>query len=568
MKYLAALLACACAFAQTHHHGPPPDQSTVDLARLPAPQHMKGIGSAHIEITTKSAEAQQWFDQGLALLHCFWDYEALRAFEQAARLDPDCAMCHWGLYRALNFRGGDPKQAKKELATAKELSSNASDHEQRYIRAYSESEDKQGDEADRAFSKEMESLIAHYPDDVEAKLMYALSNGHGYTEKGDPRPGTLYGQAMLRDLLQDYPDNAAVNHYWIHAMEVTDHPERALQSADILGGLAPASGHMVHMPGHIFYRVGDYERARQTFLKALRVDQDYMAKQHVTPRDDWNYAHNIAYLIADCAEEGRYTEAREHAHSLAGLANDPDRSGNPWFYVLQIGSAPARLAIRFAKWDDVIDHPMPFGVADDKVSAWARGYRDGLVDYARGMKAIDNNRLSEAEQDSNLLDALLWRVSQQQLEDRDKSSRDQVTKLLGTASLELRGNLASAKGDLDGGRKLLNQADEREKQLGYSEPPQYSRPAMEVLGMACIRAGKFDDARQAFQKALADRPKSGWALYGIALAWDKEGKKAEAETGYREFLDAWSNADRDLPQVKAAQNYLKPEPRASASGIP
>jgi tetratricopeptide (TPR) repeat protein len=548
------------------HHSPPPDEPAVDLAKLPAPQRLKGIGSAHITITTKSGEAQQWFDQGLALLHCFWDYEALRAFEQAARLDPNCAMCHWGLYRALDFRGADSEQAKKELAKAKELAEKASDHEQRYIRAYATSEEKQGDEGEKAFATEMEALITHYPEDLEAKLMYALSRGRGYNEKGDPRPGTLYGQAMLRDLLQDYPDNAAVNHYWIHAMEVTDHPERALQSADILGGLAPASGHMVHMPGHIFYRIGDYERARQIFLHALRVDQDYMAKQHVAPRDDWNYAHNIAYLIADCAEEGRYTEASEHARALAGLANDPDHSGNAWFYVLQIGSAPARLAIRFAKWDDVIEHPMQFGVADEKVSLWARAYRDGLIRYAHGMKAVDENRLGEAEQDSDLLDALLWRISQEALKDRDKSGRDQVTTLLGTASLELRGNIANTKGDLDAGRKLLERADEQEKKAGYSEPPQYSRPALEVLGLACIRAGKFDDARTAFQKALKQRPRSGWALYGIALAWDKQGKKPEAVNAYREFLDAWSNADSDLPQIKSAQAYLKPEPRAVASG--
>jgi tetratricopeptide (TPR) repeat protein len=554
-KNFVALLICACLQAQTHHHGPP-EGSRVDLEKLPAPQRIKGIGSAHITITTKSAETQQWFDQGIALLHCFWDYEALRAFAQATRLDPNCAMCHWGLYRAMNLRGGDPEQAKKELAKAKELSTNATDHEQRYIRAYSESEEKPGDEGEKIFAKEMEALITHYPDDLEARLMYALSNGRGYTEKGDPRPGTLYGQAMLHDLLQDYPDNAAANHYWIHAMEVTDHPERALQSADILGGLAPASGHMVHMPGHIFYRVGDYERARQIFLHALSVDQDYMAKQHVSPHDDWNYAHNIAYLIADCAEEGRYVEAREHARSLAGLANDPDNSGNPWFYVLQIGSAPARLAIRFAKWDDVIAHPMQFGVSDDKVSVWVRGYRDGLVQYARGMKAVDESRIGEAEQDSNLLDALLWRVSQEDVKDADKSERDQATRILGTASLELRGDLARAKGDLDAGRKLLERADEQEKKVGYSEPPQYSRPALEVLGMACIRAGKFDDARKVFQRVLERRPRSGWALYGIALAWDKEGKKDEAAKSYRDFLDAWSHADSDLAQVKEAHSYL------------
>ncbi|MBV9502430.1 MAG: tetratricopeptide repeat protein [Acidobacteriaceae bacterium] len=546
---------CSWCMAQ-HHHGPPAEtEKSIDLAKLPAPQHITGIGSSHIPITTKSSEAQQWFDQGLALMHCFWDYEALRAFEEAVRKDPNCSMCYWGLYRALEFSDKD-EQAKQELDKAKGLSAKASDREQRYIRAYTDSVDQKGDEADHAFDKEMSALIQRYPDDLEAKLLLSTHPGHGYDEKGDPRPGTLYEQAMLRSLLQDYPDNAAVNHYWIHAMEVTDRPERALQSADILGALAPSSGHMVHMPGHIFYRVGDYERARLTFLNALRVDQDYMAKQHVAPKNDWNYAHNVSYLIADCAEEGRYTEALEHARTLTGLANDPDHSGSPWFYVLQIGSTEQRLAIRFWKWDDVIKRPMQFGVPDDKVSLWALGYRDGLVQYATGMRAIDDNRFPDAKNDATVLDARLWRLSQQDVADDQKPARDEVLKILGTASLELRGRLEFASGDVEEGRKLLERADESERKLGYSEPPLYSRPALEVLGAAWMRAGKFEDARNAFQSALARRPKSGWCLYGIAAAWNKEGNRKEAVDAYRAFLDAWSNADSDLPEVKAAQAYL------------
>ena len=554
-KYAAAILVCTCAFGQTHHHMDP-EKGAVNLAKLPAPEHMKGIGQAHIAITTKSPEAQQWFDQGLALLYCFWDYEALRAFEQSVRLDPDCAICHWGVYRALDFRGSDSEQAKQELAKAKELSSKASDHEQRYIRAYTAAEDAKGDAADRAFAKEMEALIVHYPDDVEAKLMYALYSLRGFDEKGDPRPGTLYAEAMLRNLRIDYPDNAAVNHFWIHAMEVTDRPQKALQSAEILDALAPASGHMVHMPGHIYYRVGDYERARDAFLRSMQVDRDYMAKRHVAPRDDWNYAHNIAYLIANSAEEGRYAEARQYARTLGGLADGPNDSGNPSFYVLQIGSAQARLDIRFANWDAVIVHPLQFGVPDDKLSVWARGYRDGLVQYAKGMKAIDDKKLTEAENDSNLLDALLWRLSQEDVKDKDKGPRDRVMKILGTASLELRGHLANAQGDLNVGRELLERASESEKAVGYAEPPQYSRPALEVLGMDLIHAGKFDEARQTFQRALKERPKSGWELHGIALAWDKQGKATEAAAAYKKFLSTWSHADPDLPQVKAAHAYV------------
>jgi tetratricopeptide (TPR) repeat protein len=549
MKFCAAgLLVCVCAFAQMHDHRPPPDASPVDLAKLPAPRRMFGIGEAHITITTNSPEAQQWFDQGLELLHCFWDYEALRAFEQAARLDQTCAMCHWGIARALDFRGGEDTQVKEEFAAAKKLATKASDEEQRYIRAFADA---------NCFQKEMEALIDRYPDDVEAKLMLALRINSGYGPDGDPRSGAVYAHTLLLEILSQHPDNAAANHYWIHAMESSDHPERALQSAEKLGMLAPDSGHMVHMPGHIFYRMGNYERARRVFLSSLQVDQTYMAQQHVSPRDDWNYAHNLSYLVADCAEEGRYKEAHEHAFALAGLANDPARSGNPGFYIVQIGSTRARLAIRYANWDEVIDHPMQFGVPDSELSVYARRYRDGLVEYARGMKAAEADQIAEADVHSQSLDALLWRASQEPLEkSEDKQIRDRVVKILSVASLELRGEIESRRGNFETARSLIERAEKQETDLGYAEPPQYAQPALEVLGAACIRAGKFEDARKAFSAELKKRPRSGFALYGIALAWDKQGDRGNAEHAYRDFLAAWAFADPDLPQVKAAQRYV------------
>jgi tetratricopeptide (TPR) repeat protein len=552
------LLGSTFAFAQGHQHAPEPDNVRVDLAKLPAPQHFDSIGHSHIAITTKSPEAQQWFDDGLALLHCFWDYESLRAFEQALRLDPDCAMCHWGASQALAMRGGDKDQAKQELEKAKELAPKASDHEQRYIRAYVAADDKDDDDADSAFAKEMEMLMDHYPDDVEAKLLYGLELNRGYDSDGNPRTGSLYGQTILRALVQQHPDNAAANHYWIHAVE-SSHPEWAIESAQRLGSLASSSGHMVHMPGHIFYRTGDYERARQIFLDSMRVDREYMARQNVQLRNDWNYAHNIAYLIADCAEEGRYGEAREDARLLEGLSRDPDRSGAASFYVLQIGSTEERLAIRFADWDQAITHPMQFGVPDEKLSVWPRAYRDGLLAYARGMKAAESKQLTEAEHQSELLDALLWRLSKEEVDDQNKNGRDKALKLLGTASLELRGDIAMNKGDMEQGRKLLERASEQEREVGYSEPPQYSRPPLEVLGEALIRAGKFGDAREVYKKELLERPRSGFVLYGIARAWDKEGNRTEATKAYRDFLTAWSHADAELPQVKAARNYLSTE---------
>jgi tetratricopeptide (TPR) repeat protein len=551
LKQIAALfVSVVIAVAQTHQHGPP-EAKHIDLAKLPKPQKIAGIGEAHIPITTKAPEAQQWFDQGLALLHCFWDYEAERAFEQSVRLDPDCAICHWGLYQALDFNG-EHDLAKAELARAKELAPKASDREQRYIRATTEQQEKKGEEATQAFIKEMEALEDHYPDDLQAKLTLAGQLLNGYDDRGDPRPGALYGQALLRNLLHDYPSNAAANHYWIHAVEGSGHPEWALESAEKLGKLAPASGHVVHMPGHIFYRVGDYERARQIFLEAARVDQDYMRTQHVSIADNWNYAHNLSYLIADCAEAGRYREALEHAAKLQGTADDPDRTTNPGFFILQVGSSAARLAIRFGAWDDAIKQPMNFGVPDDKIGVAARGYRDGLVTYARGMKAAESGDITEAAKQSDVLDALLWRVSRETSDEKATGVRDRVVKILNTASLDLRAILAKPAES----QHLFERAAAAERELGYAEPPTYARPESEALGHALIRAGKYSDAREAFQKEMKERPRSGFALYGIALAWDREGNSMEAAKAYREFLDAWKNADRDLPQIRAAESRL------------
>src|SRR5215469_3088978 len=207
MKVLVFILIATFSFAQ-HQHSADPESARLDLAKLPAPQAMNGLGHAHITITTSSPEAQRWFDQGLAALHCFWDYEAMRAFEQAVRLDPDCAMCHWGLSRAIQSHGGEKDLEKAELKKASDLSAKASDHEQRYIRADAAAADKKDDEAEEAYAKEMEALIDRYPDDLDARLLYGLSLNHGYTIDGDPRPGSLYGQSVLRGILEQHPDNA------------------------------------------------------------------------------------------------------------------------------------------------------------------------------------------------------------------------------------------------------------------------------------------------------------------------------------------------------------------------
>ncbi|HME09985.1 MAG TPA: tetratricopeptide repeat protein [Bryobacteraceae bacterium] len=529
---------------------------------LPPPLMIAGVGSSHLTITTSSPEAQRWFDQGLSLLHCFWDFEALRAFREAARLDPACAMCQWGIHRAMEFGGSSEDELNPVVGKMKELAPKASDREQRYIRSIVESAGKKGEEASKAYRREMEALIYHYPDDLDAQLFLALSMEGGFDEKGDPRPGELYAMAMLRDILRNHPDNAAANHYWIHAVEGSEHPEWALESAERLGNLTPGSGHMVHMPGHIFYRTGNYEQARKCFLNAIQVDEAYLRAQKLQPRDDWNYSHNLSYLIANSAEEGRAKEAVDYAAKLEPLAHDPAASDNPGFYVVQIGGTKPRLAIRFGQWREAIDHPVDFGIPEDKLPLAAKAIRDGMVIYARAMLALDHDDLDGGARASDQLDALLWRLMRDRTDQADKTDKnlerlnhtaERVEKILSVASKELAGNVASHSGNYDRAKVLLKQAVEAEKNLGYSEPPMYSRPALESLGYAAIRAGKWDQARDAFRQVLAARPKSGFGYYGIALAYEKEGNRTAASQAYAEFLDAWKYADEDLELVRAAR---------------
>ena len=300
---------------------------------------MDGLGKSNLKITTTSIDAQAYFNQGLRLLHCFWEFEAYRAFKEAARLDPSAPMAHWGIAEALGNIRSMKDERRAALDQAKALTSKASEHEQYYLRAQAARAELQDDKAKAAYRREMEPLVDRYPDDLEAQAFLALFEMGGYEQDGRPSEGTIYGQAILRNILTSDPDNAAANHYWIHFMEGSSHPEAALHSADILARLAPNSGHMVHMPGHIYYRTGHYEKARQSFIDSTQVDEAYMAAQKITPDEDPNYGHNLSYLVAACAEAGRYKEGLQWAEKLEGSRSSAVYGGNNPAYAIYVGSS-------------------------------------------------------------------------------------------------------------------------------------------------------------------------------------------------------------------------------------
>jgi tetratricopeptide (TPR) repeat protein len=547
------LLFFAAANSHKGHH-----EAGYKMTAMPAPPLRTGLGTTTLTMTTKSAKAQQYFVQGVELLHCFWDFEAYRAFKEAARLDPDAAMAYWGIVQSISDYDSMKDEQTAALEKAKALMPKASEHEQFYLRA----QQKEHDDDHDGFAHEMEMLIESYPQDVDAKLFLAISSKYGYDKKGNLKEGALEPLMLVENVLAGHPDNAAANHYLIHLLEGGPHADRALHSADLLGKLAPASGHMVHMPGHIYYKLGDQEKARQSFLDSARVDEEYMRREHVSTLDDWNYAHNLSYLIASDAEAGRYKEALEFAAKLDAIPANPFLALGRPTHAITIGSTTTRLQLRHGNWQAVIDHPLIVG-DPTLAGAPANGFRGGVLAYARGMKALDDQQLIEAARQADALDALQWRLQSghddtADADDEDSAGKpDRVLKLLQTASLDLRGNLAAAQGHTEEGFKLLQQAIANEEQVGYSEPPQYGRPESESLGYAYLHAGQFDKARSAFQSELKLRPQSGHALYGIALAYEKAGKSTDAHEAYGKFLESWSNADPDVPMMQHAQSFQK-----------
>ncbi|MBK7933224.1 MAG: tetratricopeptide repeat protein [Acidobacteria bacterium] len=552
---LTATAACSSAVFGQHNHGPSDYGTAPTFTNLPAPPLMKGIGTASIKITTKSPAAQKYFDQGLNLLHAFWDMESYRAFREAARVDPDCAMVWWGVYNAL---GQNSQEMSEERAAALkktvELAPKASDREQYYLRAISLLAE-QG-KGRSAWVGEMEALISKYPEDVEAQLLLAnslSSPASSYRPNGRPREGKMYGRSILQNLLRTHPEHAAVHHYWIHAAENGPRPEEALDSAEKLVKLAPNSGHMLHMPGHIYYRLGMYEKAREALLASLDFDLKYMRENKVHPINNWNYTHNLDYLVANCAEEGRYKEAAKYARMLVDIPSDNTRLRSTGLgYMLYGGNtAIVRLQMRFGLWDAAIAELEQITIADR--SSLSVKYQTGILSYIRGMRAIEIGSLAEADLQLKALQQTSTQMSALKSKDASDWYFGHATRVIGVHLLDLSGSVASLRGDHIEAVKLLSDAVESEKDLGYWEPPHYTRPVLESLARAYIRAGRSADALTSYEKLLITRPNSGFALYGKAETYSKFGDLKNAAIARKQLSAVWKNADQDLPQLKTSR---------------
>jgi tetratricopeptide (TPR) repeat protein len=561
---------------------------SVPPEQLPTPQHIDGIGNVRFPISA-NASAQMWFERGYNLLYDFWDYEADRAFEESIRADANCAMCYWGLYQSEIYNHSVTKTyAQASLAKAVALEAHASAREKLYIEATEAHEAairEAGSEDKAKFDKEIEilrTLVKENPSDTNARIALAEAVNDGFDDAGEPRKGKKEQLEILQGVLKEEPENSAANHLWIHAVEAGPHPEQALHSAEILSSLAPASGHMVHMPGHIFYRTGDYARAQTSFDASAVADEGYMRDQKVAVDNDWNYVHNLMYSIANLLEAGQLQEAEQVSAKLGGARGHLENTLYPW----SPRDAIARLnpalpvALRTGDWARVIQLVNAANLS--QTMPHMEFLAGGLSQFALGMQSVEAHEPDVAERHSVLLDSSLWRMSQEIKDQEAKEKKaaaptgnqsmspdplaQPLLKMLSIMSLELRASMLATQDNVPEAEKLFACARREEKELGYHEPPFYIRPVAESQAAAMMTAGKWPDAKAAFQQALVERPNSGYALYGVAQATEKAGDTVSTTVAYKQFLSAWKTADPGLPEVVHAQQWVSEHGVGGSSG--
>jgi tetratricopeptide (TPR) repeat protein len=495
-------------------------------------------------ISTASTEAQAFFDQGLALLHAFWFYEADRSFAEAARIDPDCAMAQWGIAMA------DLNEARRSdaIRRARQLRAHATAREQLYIDAVAERDrGKRPAVQNNSFlgstepyRQALRRIVASFPEDVHARLFLSLALIDGYRPDGAPGPGTTESVSMLRAVLAANPDDPAAQHYLIHALEA-GRPQDAVSAADVYGTLVPGVGHAVHMPGHVYVHVDRWPDAAAAFERSAALDRAYMRDEHETSDHTAGpYAHNLLFLATVYGYQGRYKDGMRIAGEMMEVAARPGEAKSR--AALEGRVAALRLMVRFERWDEILANTPDAG-GFTVVDGW-RHFALGLAHAGTGelTQARDElHRLKQSIQD--LTDGLPNAAPQRPLQMRQALA-------LAVAPLELEGRIAMREGRGDAAVTLLHRALDREKAIGYSEPPLYPHPMEEVLGQALLDLHRWQEAEAMFDAALTRDPGSGRALFGLAKAREGAGQADAARDAYSRFRVAWARADSDLPQMR------------------
>ncbi|HSJ23908.1 MAG TPA: hypothetical protein VK929_04425 [Longimicrobiales bacterium] len=508
------------------------------------------LGTHSYTISTKVPAAQAYFDQGLRLYYAFNHGEAIRAFEEAGRLDPRCAMCSWGVALSYGPNINLPMDAESGAAAWVALQealarrAHASPREQAFIDAlavrYSAEPTQQRAALDSAWARAMEQVAAQYPSDPEASTLYAealmtLSPWQYWNRDGSPRPHTPEILERLEAVLARHPDHPGANHFFIHAVEAVD-PHRAVPMAERLAGLMPGAGHLVHMPGHIYVRVGRYMDAIRANEHAVHADETWIS-DHNPAMGIYTvgyYPHNYDFLAFAAGMIGRSRQALEAADRMAALVPE-QLLGAPGMTLLQNHlSRHLQVRVWFNRWDEILE----FAEVPEHLP-YARGIRH----YARGRALAARGGVQAATRE---LDALRQAAAHPDL-DGATLEFNAATALLGIAADVLNGHIAAAREDWDAAVASLRNAAAREDELVYGEPPEWTVPVRQDLGFILLRAGQHAAAEAAFREDLRRFPDNGWSLAGLMNSLAAQGRAAEAAAVQQQFQRAWSSADVDPP---------------------
>jgi tetratricopeptide (TPR) repeat protein len=535
---MKSFIACASLFVAIQ----------IAVADQPRPAVlMEGLGNIHHPVSTKNAEAQKFFDQGLRLIYGFNHDEAHRAFQRAAELDPQLGMAYWGMALVLgpNYnRDADDAQLKDAYAKvqiAVELSKHAPEHERRYIDALTKryaadptKEDKK--QLLKEYKQAMGELCKLYPDDLDAATLYAesamnLRPWDLWSKDGKPYEGTEEIVSVLESVIRRNPDHTGANHYLIHALEASPKPEHALAAADRLAKLAPKAGHLVHMPAHIHIRVGDYDAAAAACEKAAAVDHAYFTKLNITGVYPMQYySHNLHFGAAAHAMQGRYSDAMICAEKLVGHAM-PHVEKMPMLDAMM--AMPTIIQVRFQRWDDILKSP----ASDAKLIL-----SKAIWHHARGMAFVAKNQLKEAEVEISAFEETYKTIP----EDRRFRRRNMAKSVLDIPRYVLKAKFNSiAKTNESNAtvRRYLVEAVAIQDELHYAEPPDWPIPVREALGAALLRMELAEDAEKVFRKDLEINRRNPRSLFGLMESLKAQGKTHAAEAVQQQFEAAWRNAE-------------------------
>lgn len=507
---------------------------------------MSGLGERHHPVSTPNAEAQRFFNQGLALIYAFNHEEAARSFRRAAELDPRLAMAYWGIALAVGPNYNEPtvdtmrvKEAYEAIQKAHGLAAGATERERAYIAALAKrfSPDPQPDykKLALAYRDAMRELHRRYPDDLDAATLFADSMMNVrpwqlWTKDGKPAEGTKEIVATFEEVLRRDPNHAGANHLYIHAVEASTNPERALPSAARLEKLAPKAGHLVHMPAHVYIRTGDYAAAAKSNAEAAEVDREYIKAtgvQGVYPM--MYYSHNLHFLVETYNRMGQLSEARAAAKQLEENVA-PHIKAMPMIEMFM--PAPLYVKLRFGLWDEILRTPEP----DRALAATHAIWR-----FARGVAFAATGKLAEAQKERNALATAAKRIPGDA-----PFGLNSASSVLRVAESALDARIAWAKGERASSIKSWRAAVAAWDALNYNEPPDWYYPVRESLGAALLLDGDAAAAEKVFREALKENPRNARSLFGLMESLKAQGKRDAAAFVEAEFKAAWKNAEVQL----------------------